>query len=102
MKKGGSYVIDREVNVDAREAELFSGLAQGPASTVWEAKQAVRPKSELKQVRFAIGAVEECAADLGGADASEAEIAIDIEEELEEARCTNGRSPAPRRSEPLR
>ena len=48
-KKGGSCVIDIEVNVDANEAEFFRGRAQDPVSTVSGAKQGeqtqtVRPK----------------------------------------------------------
>ena len=57
-------MIDIEVTVDANDAELFSGRTQDPASTVSGAKQAsrtktVRPQSEVKQVRFAMGPLEE-------------------------------------------
>ena len=66
-KNGGSHVIDIGVNVNANEAELSTGWAYNSARI---ADKDWRPQSEVKQVRFAIGSLEDGAAELGSGGVS--------------------------------
>ena len=48
--KDGSHVIDIEVDFDANKAELFSGRAQDPASTVSGTKTGEQTKTETPKL----------------------------------------------------
>ena len=56
-KTGGPCVIDIEVNVDGNDAELFTRRAG-------EQTETVRSSSQVRKVRFAIGPLEQGAAEL--------------------------------------
>ena len=63
-----------------RSSEHSFGSETGEQTTT------VRPQSEVKQVRSAIGPLEEDAAELGGAGSPDSEVLIEMEEEAEEPR----------------